>query len=277
MLSNPTFSLFKPICSLLFGIFALGCGQHAGDSEKSETKIKNGTLFQVQDQLYRPVVSLYTRVDDDTASHCTGTILAPHWVLTAAHCVSNRTYTDTKVSAYKGSRHKPFAVYHVKEVVLPNGVTMDDNGTYWNGDEAGFALPKLDLALLRLDRDIPLDGSLVAARLPNALDASAIGGLQGYAVGAGLHDDQPNDEQILKWASATITNYDFTNDRLVASPSISDQGDSGGPFLTLNSIDHRPVIWGVYSLSRGLPLLTSDEYTDVGFNHRRWIESTIQR
>ncbi len=60
MRSNPKLSIIKHMCSLLFGVFAFGCGQHAGESEKYETKIKNGTLFQVQDQLYLLVVSLYT-------------------------------------------------------------------------------------------------------------------------------------------------------------------------------------------------------------------------
>ena len=183
----------------------------------------------------RAVVAVVQRGGD---LRCTGTLIAPRAVLTAAHC------------GVTGDNASDFQVF-VGEVVggVGTGVDVIDVRVHPGFVAATFAS---DVAVLWLRDDVPV----VPARLPETTLAFEVGGavrVVGYGVSAAGAADQGTRRQ----GSATISEVTEAEVTLAPAPSQPCSYDSGGPaFVVVAGVE---LLAGVTSRGDSACVTTSRE------------------
>lgn len=148
------------------------------------------------------------------AVHCTGTLIAPRLVLTAAHCITDTPFGSNLEVLFGSDAASPAASFRrVTEVQLHPAYA------------AGNALA--DLALLILEE------SATAAPVPlntAPLDAAWVG-RSVRLVGFGQTQASGSLPGGKRTGTATISEVGSSQFRVVPGPSLSCHGDSGGPLL----------------------------------------------
>lgn len=152
--------------------------------------------------------------DERLVARCSGALVAPRLVLTAAHCVLDPRLSSTLEVLFGSAVDAPDARARRVVHVAVHPEYRED------GDAA-------DLAALILDQDAPV--------APMALDSRGIdGALAGAAVrvvGFGQARSTDLVTGVKRTGTATVTAVDDTSFRIESGPAMTCHGDSGGPVL----------------------------------------------
>jgi secreted trypsin-like serine protease len=178
----------------------------------SESDIQGGAVDRAD-----PAVGLVWLIDD----LCTGTLIAPNTVLTAAHCVK-----DPVEGFYTGTG-RPASVLGEKTVKGLTRHVVAEQVAHPSFRKSACPNATFDLGLIRLDK--PLVGvtpvKITAGSAPQ-IGATCKG------VGFGLHTEGGNSSFAQKRAGTQIVQALGPSTILVKmGTALADSGDSGGPLI----------------------------------------------
>lgn len=238
------------------------------NSELVDPRIVGGTATTVEKYPWQVALLYGVVAEPQRVLRCGGSVIAPNWILTAAHCVADGTQEDA-VSQATFYRVQGLRAKILKVIAHPqfNSDTLEN-----------------DVALLKVDTALP-DGSVVpiAAANIDIPDQSSV-----YVTGWGAIFEGGPTSEILRVAKMPLVANSVCNapesynDKIKSGMMCagyrdggldSCQGDSGGPAVVME--DGKPLLAGVVSFGEGCARkLKYGVYTRVS-SYADWIRQTI--
>jgi hypothetical protein len=226
----------------------------------SDEEAINGPTVPVQQWMIDRAVAL---AHPDGSLGCTGTRIAPSWVITASHCLQEQGmqmffYTQAE------SESQSLTAFVVERFLRPGVQPQNASWPYTPDQSAYYDNTGLfaDFALLQLDHDVR-DGAAATIEWTYPAEIAA----DGFKVGAGNHGGIKNTaRQLLAAEDTTVTTTDGHLGYFTTSQVQIDHGDSGGPFYV-----HGRVLGTASGLTSDF---TQARYVALPV-HLNWILSTI--
>ena len=244
------------LCLILFISFILtGCieADCVPDFGVTQQAIHKG--IPAEDDIYSGVVSLAIRTDRDISNYCSGTLIAPNIVLTAAHCVSdteeipmNKLFNDGRIVVVVGS--------DVSDSIIYTATRLSVHPKF------NFEFFEHDLAILWLEHEVPTEYATPIPILENSevILSHKSNHERFETVGYGIDDDDVDGVRLR--TEGVIYDYCYIGEKFctVDAYSISIPegallqnlekggpciGDSGGPLLV--DIDGQKHVMAVIS------------------------------
>src|SRR5690349_6461408 len=201
---------------VLCAVTLSGC---AAETTESSSAIVGGMEDRVHNAVVALVATPLTCGEPETVV-CSGTVIAPRVVLTAAHCIESLAIAPGEIII--GSSAHSAAARRIRIVD-----TFVDPA--WNA-------PEHDLALVVLAEDAGVDPLPIA-------DETVPTGRRVKLVGYGLDDGSQTGTRRV--GAARVVEVDATHLRVQPEPALSCTGDSGGPAIAV--LDDTECVVGVAS------------------------------
>ncbi|WP_168196544.1 trypsin-like serine protease [Bdellovibrio sp. ZAP7] len=264
----------------------------------SGSRIINGTEVQESDSIYKHLVSVYAENEDGSVGICTGTLIGPNTVLTAAHCISTKTSNLRVVFGLNIDEILYAREPDIKDLYLH---TVSDVKVHpqWNFEKnQEKASDWHDLAVLRFRGAYPEEFTPAEFLQENdlgILQPGVMAYVAGYGVNQASSREVAKDEVVgfdeetlcddkgcialkfsgdgtLRWTMAPISTVENTELRLDEKLSGTCGGDSGGPAFVV--VDGKFLFFGV--TSRGSLFCNEVGVYTIALKLKDWLGPAIQ-
>lgn len=257
-----------PLLTLLFVLLLTTAHVIAG---KATPRIIGGLGVDPMDQKWNAIVALVSTEND--SAFCGGTLIAPRWVLTAAHCIQDSDAADNKssIKIFYGSY-----TLHSDRGRYASVKSLHIHPRYTSTDLTN------DIALIELNQTIDNVHILpLAEARPSEFTTGSIAGWGTLSYNSPVYPNSLQEAHIPILENASCPTLHYFNDRskgkFCAGPleggTDSCYGDSGGPLIIQENGQWE--LLGIISYGIGCALENyPGVYTDVNY-FSPWIANTI--